>query len=263
MYKGLYYIYIVAKNTLNQKRKVVFQMFNHTIFIVFSIYLYRYVYALVPSMQSKLPFPNAIWSMSVYYVVFWLAFRNIEKNFREDIRTGNIEMYLLRPISYIWQKVFIQTGQGLISFTIAAILAVVLAYNLVGLPVIDAPTILWVFGIIILFILSQTLICLLFILCGLSGFWIGDSEPTYYIMSKFMMIFGGAWVPVAFFPKALQLFATYSPFGPSMALSFAMYPNFMERFPILVVTTTIWIIICAVLVSIISKRAFNKLAVNG
>ena len=73
MKKGFYYIYIVAKNTVEQKKKVIFQMVNHIIFLLFSLYLYKYVYELVPSMQSKLPFPNAVWSMSVYFIIFGLV----------------------------------------------------------------------------------------------------------------------------------------------------------------------------------------------
>jgi ABC-2 type transport system permease protein len=263
MYKGLYYIYIVVKNTVDQKKKVIFQMVNHVIFLLFSLYLYRYVYDLVPAVQSRLPFPNAIWSMSVYFIIFWLGLRNIERNFRDDIRSGNIEMYLLRPIGYIWQKVLIQIGQGFIAFVSATVLSIVVAYFIVGLPVINTSIGFWVLGLFILLILSQILVCLIFILCGLAGFWIENSEPIYFVVSKFMMIFGGAWVPVAFFPKGLQLFAEYSPFGASMALSFGMYPNFTERFPILAINNIIWILICIMLVVIISKRAFKKLAVNG
>ncbi|MEK9179581.1 MAG: ABC-2 family transporter protein [Patescibacteria group bacterium] len=263
MYKGFYYVYIVAKNTVEQKKKVVFQMMNHLIFLLFSIYLYKYVYELLPSLQSKLPFPNAVWSMSVYFMAFWLGIRGIHGNFRADIRSGNIEMYLLRPIGYIWQKVLIRVGQGLIPFISAAAVSIIVCYFIVGLPMIDAPFVFWIFGVLLILILSQILTCLLFILCGLSGFWLEDSEPTYFLLSKLIMIFGGAWVPVAFFPKALQLFAEFSPFGGAMAGSFAMYPNFLERFPLLILNVVFWIAVSLILVHVVSKRAFKKLSVNG
>ncbi|MBP9716217.1 MAG: ABC-2 family transporter protein [Candidatus Pacebacteria bacterium] len=263
MYKGLYYIYIVSKNSFEQKKKVVFQMINHIIFLLFSIYLYKYVYELVPSMQGRLPLPNAIWSMSMYFIVFWLGFREIEKSFRNDIKSGNIELYLLRPVGYIWQKVFFQIGQGLISFIFATIFSVTISYFLIGLPAVDASIGLWIFGVLLVFILSQILICLIFITCGLTSFWIEDSEPIYFIVTKMMMIFGGAWVPVAFFPKFLQLFAIYSPFGSSMAVSFAMYPDFIERIPVILGSIIFWIVVFLITVVFISKSAFKKLAVNG
>lgn len=263
MFKGFYYIYIVAKNTVEQRKKVIFQMINHIIFLLFSLYLYKYVYELIPSMHDKLPFSNAIWSMSMYFVVFWLALRNIEKIFREDIKSGNIEMYMLRPISYVWQKVFMQLGQGLIPFASALVLSIIIDYLLVGLPNMSMPLYLWILSLVIIFILSQALTCLIFVLCGLSGFWLQNSEPIYFVVSKFIMVFGGAWVPVAFFPPLLQKIAEFSPFGASMALSYAMYPNFAERFGLILINIIFWILVCILLVNVVSKRANKKLAVNG
>lgn len=263
MYKSLYYIYIVAKNTVEQKKKVVFQMMNHIIFMLFSIYLYTYIYSLLPSLNARLPFPNAIWSMAVYFMVFWLSVRNVERRIREDIVSGNIEMYLLRPIGYISQKVFVILGQGFVSFVSATILSVLVSYFMVGLPEINFSYTFWIFGIITTLIMSQIVTFLLFILCGLAGFWTENSEPFHFITSKLIMVFGGAWVPIAFFPKALQLFAQYSPFGGAMSLTYSMYPDFQERFPFLVASGVFWIIICLILVKVFSKRAFTKLAING
>ena len=261
--KGLYYIYIVAKNSVEQRKKVVFQMTNHLVFILFSLYLYKYVYELLPDMQSRLPFVNTVWSMSMYFAVFWLALRNIERNFREDIQSGNIEIYMLRPISYIWQKVFIQIGQGLVPFVSALVLSVSVNYFIVGLPHTDLPMYLWIPSLFIVFIASQILTCLIFILCGLSGFWLENSQPVYLIAGKFIMIFGGAWVPVAFFPPLLQKIAEFSPFGASSALSYAMYPNFSEKVGITLLNIIFWIIVLSLMVTVISRRANQKLVVNG
>ena len=263
MYKGLYYIYIVAKNTVENKNKLIFQMINHTLFLLFSLFLYKNVYEISPGLKEKIPFVNAIWSMSIYFVVFWLALRNIERSFRDDIKTGNIELYLLRPINYVWQKVFIQIGQGLIPFFVSLTLAVIINYLLVGMPVVGMSYFVWFFALLVIFILSQILMCLIFILCGLSGFWLQNSEPTYFVVSKFIMIFGGAWVPVAFFPKTLQVIAEFSPFGASMALSYAMYPNFADRFWILVLNISFWILFSLFFVHLVSKRAIKKLSING
>lgn len=263
MYTGLYYIYIVAKNTLGQRKKVIFQMLNHVIFLLFSLYLYKYVYELLPSVNSKLPFSNAIWSMSMYFVAFWLGLRNIQRTFKEDILTGNIEMYLLRPMSYVWQKIYTQIGQGLVTFISALVLSVTIDVLLVGFPAMNMPFGIWILALVIIFLLSQILTCLIYILVGLSGFWLQDSEPVYFIVSKFIMLFGGAWVPVAFFPKALQVIAEFSPFGASMELSFAMYPNFAERFWLIIANILFWIIVCGILTQVVSRRASRKLSVNG
>lgn len=263
MRAGLYYIYIVAKNSFEQWKIVIFQMFNHIVFLLFSLYLYSYVYELLPSLHDKLPYSNAIWRMSIYFVVFWLSLRSLEKTFRDDIKSGNIEIYLLRPLSYTWQKVLQQIGQGLIPFLSALLLSVIVDYFLVGLPVMHMPVWTWILALVAIFILSQILTVFIYVLCGLTGFWLDDSEPIYFVVSKLIMIFGGAWVPVAFFPKTLQLIAEYSPFGASLGLSFAMYPNFAEHFGVLVLNICFWIIATAVLVWIVSERGMRNLRING
>ena len=263
MYASLYYIYIIAKNTLDQKKKVIFQMLNHTIFLLFSLYLYKYVYELSPSLHAKLPFENAVWSMSIYFVFFWLGTRAIHKTFRDDIRSGNIEMFLLRPMGYIKQKVLTQLGQGLFSFVSALVLSVGVDYLIIGFPHIDTPVALWLPAVILIFILSQMLTFILMILCGLSGFWLQDSEPIYFVVSKFIMILGGAWVPVAFFPVVLQRIAEFSPFGASMSVSFAMYPDFAARFWPLCINLIFWTAVCGWFMYVVARRAFRNLSVNG
>lgn len=263
MYQALYYIYIISKNTVEQKKKIIFQMVNHAVFLLFSLYLYKHVYEILPAMGAKIPFSNAIWSMSLYFVVFWLNLRNIQRGFRDDIKSGNIEIYLLRPISYVWQKVFIQIGQGLVPFILALVLSVSINYFLVGMPEVSMPIYLWVFCLFIIFVFSQILMCLIFILCGLTSFWLEDSEPVYFVISKFMMVFGGAWVPVAFFPKTLQLIAEFSPFGAAVGITYAMYPNFSEHFWVLFLNILFWILVSLFLVGVVSKKASRKLAVNG
>lgn len=73
MYRSLYYICTVAKNTTDQNKKVIIQMVNHVIFLIFNVVLYTHVYKLIPTLQEN-PFQNAIWSMSIYFIIF--ALRN-------------------------------------------------------------------------------------------------------------------------------------------------------------------------------------------
>lgn len=263
MQRSLYYIYIVAKNSIGQRKKLIFQMVNHTVFLFFSLYLYKHIYEILPKMGARLPLANAIWSMAAYYIIFWLGLRQIERTFRDDIKSGNIETYLLRPISYIWQKVLNQIGQGVLPCLFAFVLSFGVCMWMVGLPILDVPVYIWILLTFVLFIASQVLLCLIFILCGLSGFWLDNSEPVNFVVSKFIMVLGGAWVPVAFFPHALQLFAKYSPFGGSMAITYAMYPNLSQNFLSVFLNILFWILLCGVLTVVVSKRAIRKLSVNG
>ncbi len=107
------------------------------------------------------------------------------------------------------------------------------------------------------------LTCIIYVLCGLSGFWLHDSAPVYLAVSKLIMILGGAWVPIAFFPRWLQLIAEYSPFGASTALSYAMYPNFSTHFLPIILNICFWTVVGTIIIYIVSKRAMQKLSING
>ncbi len=257
------HISIIAKNTFSTKKKLFFQMINHIIFMVFVFFLYKNVYLLVPNLSEKIPIQNALWSMSMYFVVFWLGFRNLYKSFDKDIKSGDVEIYLLRPSHYVWQKVIQQLGEGMLPFLFSLITSFVVSYFLVGLPIVNSPFGLFILAVIVIFILSQILTMLIFVLVGLATFWLEDSEPIYFIVSKLIMILGGAWVPVAFFPSFLQKIAEYSPFGASMSLTFAMYPNFMEKFYFWVGINILWIILLGIFAYFVSKNAYRKLSVNG
>lgn len=259
----LTYIFIIAKNTFSTKKKLFFQMINHIVFMVFVFFLYKNVYLLVPSVANKLPIQNAIWSMSMYFVVFWLGLRTLQSSFNDDIRSGNVEVYLLRPMHYVWQKVMEKLGQGLLPFLFSLTTSIIVSFILVGFPTVNAPIWLFIPAVFVILILSQILTALIYVLTGLSAFWLEDSQPIYFIVSKLVMILGGAWVPVAFFPELLRKIAEYSPFGASVSLSYAMYPDFMSRFGFWVGVNIFWIVVLGICVYFVAKNAYKKLSVNG
>lgn len=263
MRKYFTYISIIAKNTFSTRKKLFAQMINHAIFMVFAFFLYRNVYLLAPGVSLKIPLQNAIWSMAMYYVIFWLGLRNLQKYFRNDVKTGNVEIYLLRPIGYIGQKILIQLGEGLLPFLFALVTSILVPYMLVGWPLINTGPLLFIVEVVIILILSQVLTAIIYIVTGLTAFWLEDSEPVYFLVSKLIMIFGNAWVPVAFFPEVLQTFAKYSPFGASMAFSFAMYTDFDQTFLFWCGVNIFWIIVLGVIMILMSRSAQRKLAVNG
>lgn len=263
MQRDLFYIWTIAKNAAGQRKKVLIQMVNHAVFLVFVFLFYRYIYKITPALQERIPLANALWSMAVYYIVFWLSLRRIEQNMRKEILSGVVEVYLLRPMSYVYQKILAEIGNGIVPCIFATVLSVGMTYFLVGLPDVGMSVGWWVVTTILLFLVSQVMVALTYTLCGLAAFWMTDSEPVSFIVSKLTMILGGAWVPVAFFPHWMQLVAQYSPFGGTVAIAFAMYPNYGTQVWYLFGNCVFWILVLGFLVHIVSRRALKRLAVNG
>lgn len=263
MHRDIFYIWTVAKNAAGQRKKVLIQMVNHTAFLVFVFLFYQYIYSITPALSERIPLANALWSMSMYYVVFWLSLRRIEAAMRKEIQSGVVEVYLLRPMSYVYQKILTEIGNGIVPCIFATVISVGMTYILAGIPDVGMSVGWWIVSTVLLFLVSQIMVALIYVLCGLAAFWMTDSEPVFFIVSKLTMILGGAWVPVAFFPHWMQLVAQYSPFGGTVAIAFAMYPNYGTQVWYLFGNCVFWILVLGLFVQIVSRRALKRLAVNG
>lgn len=263
MLATLKYIYIFAKNSYSTKNKIYFQLLNHTVFLLLNLFLYKNLYNLKPELAQKIPLQNAIWSMSMYFILFWMGVRRISRLFKDDIQSGNVEIYLLRPMGYIKQKVLQITGQHIYPFLMAVGTSCIITYTAVGLPVVHGSGFAFVIRILTLFVLSQVLLYSMYVFCGLTAFWLQNNMPIEQVIGKLIMILGGAWVPVALFPEVIQKIAYFSPFGASAAISFAMYPDSGVNFVRNVVVIVFWSLFFMVINYSMNKMALKKLSVNG
>ena len=257
------YIYVFAKNSYSTKNKIYFQLLNHIIFLLLNFFLYKNLYSLKPELAQKIPLSNAIWSISMYFVLFWMGTRRLSRLFKDDIQSGNVEIYLLRPMGYIKQKVLQTIGQHIYPFLMAVITSVVISYITVGLPVIQGSGFVFVLRIVALFVFSQVLLYSIYVFCGLTAFWLHNNMPIEQVIGKLIMVLGGAWVPIALFPEVIQKIAYFSPFGASAAVSFAMYPDSGVNFVRNVLVIIFWSLVFMVINYGMNKMALKKLSVNG
>ena len=98
---------------------------------------------------------------------------------------------------------------------------------------------------------------------GLAAFWLEDIQPLRWIIDKFVMVLGGAFVPVAFFPEFLKAMAIYSPFGASQMITHTVYATWAQDYLKLICSQIIWIIILGIAVHYLSQKAYKSVSVNG
>jgi ABC-2 type transport system permease protein len=118
-------------------------------------------------------------------------------------------------------------------------------------------------GLIILFISGLVLSVIFYLLVGLTAIWLEDAEPVYWIVSKSIMLFGGAYLPIALFPPAAKLVAYYTPFGLTTAATRAFNIGFAEGWIKIFIMILIWIFILGILLFILQRAADKKLSING
>jgi ABC-2 type transport system permease protein len=133
----------------------------------------------------------------------------IERLLEDDIRHGGLEPYLLRPRSYLLQRIAPVMGETAVRGAVlaaAGVAALVLSGR--ALPAAGAWPALLLLGS-----LGCVVGLLLYVLAGLAAFWMRRVLPVTLIVQKLSFLLGGLMAPVSLYPDWLFDIARATPFG--------------------------------------------------
>ena len=203
-----------------------------------------------------------LWSLAMYSVYWGVGSRYIFRDISDDVKDGSVEVKLVKPMHYIVWRIAHRLGRQIPMLGQQLIVNVTFLMVYVGTPDI-AVTPQWLFTVLGLFICGISISIMVFVSVGLCAFWIENPAPVMWIVDKFVMIIGGAFVPIALFPHALRVVAEWSPFGAMMAFSQAFTPEFLVHAPKLFLSQVVWIVMMACIVSLMWRGAMHRVAING
>lgn len=202
---------------------------------------------------------QAIWSVALVQIIYQVV-RNNFRSTRDDILSGHVEMRLNKPYSYNTYSFLETIGPVPVKLLfILPVTGIVLAFFF-GVPdftflQIIAGIVFFSFGIII-HVLSLQII-------GLFSFWIENSDPIYWIVSKLSWFVNGTFVPLMLLP---QIFRTIGDIFP-MTAPFFIGRVFEITAPIdlfrLVLIQVFWIIFMVILMRLIYQKGISKLSIHG
>jgi ABC-2 type transport system permease protein len=133
----------------------------------------------------------------------------IERRLEDDIRHGGLEPYLLRPKSYLLQRVAPAMGETMVRLaTLGAAGLAALALSGRAVPAPGA----WP-ALVLLGMLGCVLGMLLYMLVGLLAFWMRRIQPAMLIVQKLDFLLGGLVAPISLYPDWLFDVAKATPFG--------------------------------------------------
>jgi ABC-2 type transport system permease protein len=179
-----------------------------------------------------------------------------------DVQTGNIEVLLNKPISYLLYRSWWQIGAGAYSFLVSLILGVALLWIIIGIPATMTTVLFWstllavIFGTLLLGII-------LYLIVGILAFWIEDINPVFWVVDKAVMILGGSYLPLALFPAFMQKVALYSPFGAVQFITHTVYVSWSSQWWIALAMQAFWIITLGIVLHVLFIAAREKVSVNG
>lgn len=133
----------------------------------------------------------------------------IERRLEDDIRNGGLEPYLLRPQSYLLQRVAPAMGETMVRLVFLGAAGLV-AIAMSGRPL---PTVGAFLALIVLGSLGCVVGTLLYVLVGLAAFWMRRVLPAMLIVQKLSFLLGGLVAPISLYPDWLFSIAKATPFG--------------------------------------------------
>ena len=133
----------------------------------------------------------------------------IHLRLEDDIRSGAVETHLLRPKAYLVQRTAESIGAMLVRLvaTGAAALLMLLASGRAW-PALGALAALAVVGP-----LGALIGVLLYVVAGLSAFWVRRTLPAMLVIQKLMFLLGGLFAPITLYPSWLARLGAVSPFA--------------------------------------------------
>ena len=254
-------IKIIMKNQMQDKTNLLLDIFNMIARCLVVFLLYAYIFKISDNSINGVDYKTTMYSMFIYFCIMTLNLRSLDKIIMTEVKSGNVEIFLNKPINYLFISFLKVIGQGLYSFLFISILGIIIMIITLGIP--NLNLIIFIPTFIITFILGQILALLIYGIIGVSAFFIEDNRPIHWIVDKFVMILGGSYLPISMFPNFMKIIAFISPFGAINFATSTVYNSWNNEFIIRILLQIIWIIITLLILRYMYNKAKIKAMING
>lgn len=245
----------------NPKRLIstVLQMIARVLLVVA---IYRVAYAYSPN--HALGFTNAMWTIGLCFAFFLnLGIRNIYQPVEREIKDGTVETSLIKPLDWRMVKVLQLLGKSGVEFLIQLIVLPTVLLIAVGPPGLTHLTPMLAASFVLIFFMSVVTAASLFLIVGLSAFWLNDAKSVFRIVDKMALICCGTFVPLALMPDVMQQIVRFTPFSIYAAPTRVFDPTFPPNLLPTLLIGAFWLCAMLGLCQFVWSRAGQKIEVNG
>jgi len=251
-----------VKQALHHPYAALAVMTSWVLRISLTIVFYRAIYDILHKTDIHgLDFRVAVSSMVLYALFMGTGCRQMNKTINTEYASGAMAMWLNKPIPYLLLKIAEVLGKNVLGGF--GILVCIIVFWLCGnFPAVQDTPLRFLAGGVLMLLGLVIAFCLYSIL-GFTSFWLGDSSGPFSIVDKMVMLFGGSYIPVAFFPKTLRLIGESLPMGAMTSVSQMFFPDFLANFPRFLALQLFWLLVLGTALSVMYRRAEKRLTVNG
>lgn len=225
--------------------------------------IYKVAYH-VSGNNPALSYSNAVWSIGLYFAfIIGLNVRSVFKLVETDIKSGAVEVGLVRPLDWRLIKLCQQLGKNMIECVVLVLAFTVTLFLMVGVPDMAHVSLGFLVGYVVLVMLAIVTAGAMFMTVGLTAFWLNDAQSVYRLLDKTVMIFGGAFVPIALLPEGVQTVLRYTPFGIYGAATQLFNPGLAQHLLTTIVSAITWSVLLILLCQWVWRTAQRRIEVNG
>ncbi|HZS77061.1 MAG TPA: ABC-2 family transporter protein [Ktedonobacteraceae bacterium] len=179
----------------------------------------------------------------------------------QDVRSGQLAYLLGRPCSYILYNFAQYLGERLVRLFINGIVAVSIAFLLVG-----PPHFTWM-GIVAWPLVAFLAVCIDFAAyfsIGLFAFWTENTDSFSFVFSRLTLVFGGVLAPLEIFPQPLRSIAQALPFSSILYGPARTVVHFeLDRFFGLLLQQGLTLGVIVLILLLIYRIAIRRVSING
>lgn len=236
---------------------------TYTLFVSVNYFIWKAIYSTYPEGTSLHGFH--LKDMVTYLAVGWIArsfyFSTIDEDIEELVRSGQISIFLLRPMNFHLTMLSQAIGESLfrMSFFTLPISLVILSLFPISAPAsVSAGVLFFLSSVTSFFILVELNFCI-----GLLAFELqsiqGLNRAKYYLLQ----LFSGLLMPVAFFPDWFRKIIEILPFRFITAVPMEAYLGKIEGMDWVLLQEVFWILVMWSVSSLLWSRAMNRLTLQG
>ena len=127
----------------------------------------------------------------------------------EGIRTGDINKFLIRPISYFWYHFMMFIGVNSLYYTVYSI---ILFSVITIFPDLMFPEAINFFGFIMALLISIFLSYCIYYIMICFAFWFGEVRSIIVAYNLTMLVLAGQYIPIRLFPEPIIKVMELTPF---------------------------------------------------
>jgi ABC-2 type transport system permease protein len=195
-------------------------------------------------------------------LLYW-EFDRLLYDVGDAVRTGDVAVYLLKPLHY--PAALLATHIGHFLFELAAIVLPVVVITALFIGLVPPASLFHALMFLAYWALSWSILFCLACLCGLLAFWLLTAFSLQWLLMGIMALFSGSVVPLWFMPPAIATLFGYLPFAWVSYYPAAVYLGKLDLPGIWLhlALGVCWLVTLAAATAWLWSRARHRLIVQG